>query len=133
MSQREEVSGSFTPFWPLCMIALSLTVFFGWQVTVAVRQYVDLLRLQDRQAELSVQAAQAEGKLQAVMIDLLKLAKTDSDAKAIVNKYGIKFNPAAAPQASAPSGTLLPQASPQPKTAGGNTSRPPAERPDAGE
>jgi len=96
MNPREENTTLFTPFWPLCLMAVSLTAFLGWQVTTTARQYVALLRLADQQTVLAGQAAQAEGKLKAMMMDLLELSKTDADARAIVTKYGIKFNPAPA-------------------------------------
>lgn len=93
MNPREENTTLFTPFWPMCMIALSMAIFLGWQVIGAGRQYISLLRLSDQQTVMSGQAAQAEAKLQAMMMDLLKLSKTDSDALVIINKYGIKYNP----------------------------------------
>ncbi|MEI6969976.1 MAG: hypothetical protein WCL44_00535 [bacterium] len=96
MSHREEKPSVFTPFWPLVLLSVSLALFLGWQVAMAMVQQIDLIRLQDRQAVLSSQAAQAETKLESVIFDLLSLSKTDSDAKAVVEKYGIKFNPEAA-------------------------------------
>jgi len=112
MNTREENAVVFTPFWPLCLLALSLAVFLGWQVMTAARQYIGLVRLSEQQIILAGQAVQAESKLQAVMIDLLDLAKDDADAREIVGKYGIKFNPAPTPP-----GMPLPQP------------RPPAEEP----
>lgn len=96
MNPREENTKVFSPFWPLCLLALSLAGFLGWQVTAAAQQRSALLRLADQQALLSEQAAQAAGKLQAMMMDLLELSRTDADAQSIVDKYGIKFNPAPA-------------------------------------
>ena len=93
MNQREETTTHFTPFWPLCLMAVSLAMFLGWQVFMAVRQYIALQRVADQQTLLTGQAAQAETKLQAMTMDLLELAKTDAEAKAIVAKYKIKFNP----------------------------------------
>lgn len=123
----EENTTLFTPFWPLCMMAASLAIFLGWQVTVAARQYIASLRLADQQTLLMGQAAQAESKLQAMMMDLLELSKRDPDARAIVAKYDIKFNPA---QSSAlPLPVVLPQ--PKPKEDIGATPNPPAEAPGA--
>ena len=102
MSSPEENTNLFTPFWPLCLMALSLACFMGWQVTAAARQYIGLVRLADQQTLQTGQAAQAESKLQAMMMDLLELAKTDADARAIVSKYGIKFNAAPAPASALP-------------------------------
>jgi len=110
MNTSEENTNLFTPFWPLCLMAVSLAIFLGWQVTTAARQYIALLRLADQQTLLTGQAAEAESRLQAMMMDLLKVSKTDADARAIVNKYGIKFNPAQ------PSALPLEAIQPQPKS-----------------
>ena len=110
MNQREENTIHFTPFWPLFLMALSLAAFLGWQVLNAVRQYLDLVRLADQQTLLTGQAAQAETKLQAMMMDLLELSKTDAEAKTIVTKYNIKFNPAQ--QSALPLDAALPELKP---------------------
>ncbi|MFA5044064.1 MAG: hypothetical protein WC381_02275 [Kiritimatiellia bacterium] len=114
MNPCEENTTRFTPFWPLCLMALSLAVFLGWQVTIAAQQYIGLVRLADQQTFQAGQAMQAEKKLQAMMMDLLDLSKTDAEARSIVVKYGIKFNPAKPPVP--PPETLLPQSKPTPKT-----------------
>ena len=124
MSSPEEDTTRFTPFWPLCLLALSLAAFLGWQVMAAAQQYIDSLRLADQQALLSGQAAQAEGKLQAMMMDLLELARTDAGARAIVTKYGIRFNPG--PSAQPVEAALLPSG-PKPKEGAGTEPKPRAE------
>lgn len=111
MNTREENTPLSTPFWPLCIMALSLAVFMGWQVTTAAQQYFALLRLADQQTVMTGQAAQAESQLKALMMDLLQLSKTDADARAIVSKYGIKFNPAPSlvtPSHVTPASAVLP-------------------------
>lgn len=50
------------------------------------------------------QSGEIQNKLQALILDLLLLAKTDDDAKAIVSKYGIQQNGTA----TAPAGTPAP-------------------------
>lgn len=107
MNTCEENTTRFTPFWPLCLMALSLVVFLGWQVTTAAQQYIGLVRLADQQTFQTGQAMQVEKKLQAMMMDLLDLSKTDAEARSIVAKYGIKFNPAK--PTVLPSDALLPQ------------------------
>jgi len=129
MNQREETTGRFTPFWPLCLMAASLAVFLGWQVFMAVRQYIALQRVADQQTLLTGQAAQAETKLQAMTMDLLELAKTDADAKAIVVKYKIKFNPAA--PSTLPIEAALPEL--RPKKGAGAATKLPTEASGAGE
>ena len=114
MTLGEDNAARFTPFWPMCLLALSLAVFLGWQGTVAAQQYVAALRLADQQTLLAGQAAQAEGRLQAMMMDLLELSKTDPDARGIVNKYGITFNPAPSmPPAAAAFSSPMPANAPR--------------------
>lgn len=48
------------------------------------------------------QSTEIQNKLQALILDLLLLAKTDDDAKAIVAKYNIQQNGNAAAPAGAP-------------------------------
>ena len=97
MSSEHTESPTFTPFWPLLFMGISLTLFFGWQVVQNFKQHTNTVRLTDQQALLSAQAVEAEAKLQALMMDLIKLAETDPDAEDLVKQFGIKFNPAAAP------------------------------------
>ncbi|MEI7899246.1 MAG: hypothetical protein WCK89_03270 [bacterium] len=92
MNTVESGHSTFSPFLPLCLLAVSLNIILGWQVTAGVQQYLGSLRLVDQQSVLANQAAQAESKLQGMMTDLLQLAKTDSEARAIVTKYRIKMN-----------------------------------------
>ena len=82
---------------PFFMAALSLIIFFGWQVTTIVQQRRLLGSLIDQQTVLINQAAQVEGAFKAMMTDLVALAATDADARAIVSKYRISFNSAAQP------------------------------------
>lgn len=98
MKQQGQVnSDSLTLFWPFCLVALSLAVFLGWQVSLSVRQYIGLVRVAEQQELLEVQAVQAEAKFQSMVMDLMTLAKTDMDARKIVTKYGIQFNPPPSP------------------------------------
>jgi len=130
--QEESRETVFTPFWPICMIAVSMAVFLSWQVISGARQYINLLRLADQQNALSGQAVQAESKLQAMMMDLLNLSKTDTDARTVVTKYGIKYNPAQQSSAS-PVETLLTPSKPISKKVTGAALNPPAKEPRAAE
>ena len=96
-------------------------------LAAAARQYIALLRLGDQQTTLSAQAQQAEAKLQAMMMDLLELSGTDPDARAIVAKYGIKFNPAQ------PSALPLEAVLPKPKKGAGTAPHTSVEEPSAAE
>ncbi len=92
MNMSESSNTSFSPFGPLCLMALSLIIILGWQLTVGIEQYLGSIRMIDQQAAIANQAAQTESKLQAMMTDLLLLAKTDTEAQKIIAKYNIKLN-----------------------------------------
>lgn len=93
MNSRAENTNNFTPSWPLGLLALSMALFLGWQVTTAAQQYFALQRLAEHQNILAGQAGRTESNLKDLMMDLLALSKTNAAAHAIVAKYGIKFNP----------------------------------------
>jgi hypothetical protein len=114
MTEHNENAVRFSPFWPLCIMAASVAIFLGWQVVAAGQQYIALVRLGDQQTALSGQATQAEGKLQAMVMDLLGLSKTNAAALAIVNKHGIKFTPPATPPPALPTEAVLPEVMPKP-------------------
>jgi hypothetical protein len=54
------------------------------------------------------QSAELQSKLQALVLDLLLLSKTDDDAKAIVGKYNIQQNAPAGADADAPAAAPAP-------------------------
>jgi len=107
MKMSETPTATFSPFWPLCLMALSLVIILGWQLNVGVQQYIASLRLVEQQVLIAQQAAQTESKLQSMMSDLLLLAKTDTEAQAIVAKYRIKLN-ADKPDTGVPRAPVLP-------------------------
>ena len=132
MNTHEMENPSFSPFWPVCLMGISLVVFLAWQMTAAVQQYIALLRLGDHQVVLQNQAQEAETKLKETMVDLILLAKTDPEAKAIVTKHGIKYNPNEAD--AKPVQTLKPE--PKPKAKAKEAAKPapkPAAKPSAAE
>jgi hypothetical protein len=90
-------TNQYTTFWPICLVTLSFGVLLAWQVLLAGQQYINLQRVAEQQVITTQQASQAEGKLQAIMMDLVELAKTNPEAQTIVKKYGIKINPPATP------------------------------------
>ena len=85
-------------FWPLTIVAASVTLFFIWQLTFVLHQRESMLReLGQRQAMLG-QAQKVEADLKRLVDGLAKLAQTDSDAKSLMSKYGINAPPPGAAQ-----------------------------------
>ena len=97
-----------TAFWPLALVALSLATILFWQLRIAyqVRDRETLLR--DQQVKVVDQSRRVQGQLQKFAKDLIDVSKTDAEAKAIVDKYGISVNSTAAAAGTAPA----PQATP---------------------
>ena len=98
---QSEPKGTFTPFWPLVLLAASLATVLLWNLVLASREYYQALRLRDRQVEAAAQAIATEQKLKALMMELLAMSEADRDAQAIVEKYQVRYN-AAAPGAPRP-------------------------------
>jgi hypothetical protein len=80
-------------FWPVFLPSLAFAVFMAWQVTIGVRQYLNLIRLEEQQTLLAGQAAQSENQLRALMMDVLALSETNKAAAEIMRKYNVKFTP----------------------------------------
>jgi predicted negative regulator of RcsB-dependent stress response len=79
-------------FWPLLLIGLSLVMVLGWELWVAVATQQIANQLLDQQAKVVAEAKQVQGNLEKLARGLVELAKTDDEAKAIVNKFSIKIN-----------------------------------------
>ena len=61
------------------------------------------VQLRDQQVKLVEQSRRVQGGLQKFARDLVEVAKTDEEAKAIVTKYGISVtNPSGGAPAAAP-------------------------------
>ena len=89
-------------FIPIVILAISLIVLLGWQVSESSTQRTMLENALTRGQAAVTQAQQVQGTVSKLASDLLEAAQTDDTAKAIVNKYNIKqSNPAG--DASAPS------------------------------
>jgi hypothetical protein len=125
-------------------MSLCLVIILGWQLVAGIQQYRGALQMVDQQAALAKQAAQTESKLQSMMADLLLLAKTDTEAQAIVTKYRIKMNAEKPDTVVGPRVSALPAggaasptppaggaASPTPPAGGAASPTPPARAPDA--
>ena len=99
----DEPRQRFNGFVPLVLIALSVIIIFGWEVIVAGQARRNGRQLRDQQAKLVEQSKQIQVGLEKIARDLIELAKTDDDAKALVAKYNINISspaPAASPAAS---------------------------------
>ncbi len=82
------------------MVAQTVNVF---KARTSLRDgKTQLTEAYQKRQSLVKQSADIQQKLQALVLDLLLLAKTDDDAKAIVQKYNIQQNAPAGDAAPAP-------------------------------
>ena len=84
-------------FLPVLLLALSLLLFFIFQINNVTEQRTALKTAIDRQDQVVKQSRQIQDLLKNVALDLLNAAKTDDNAKQIVTKYNIQQQPPPAP------------------------------------
>jgi len=100
-------------FIPIVLVTLSIIIAFVWQLQIISMQR-DQLQTNKQKLEDFVQntipklddqvakSKQIQAGLEKLVLDLLELAKTDSDAKAIVTKYNIQQQAPPAGAAASP-------------------------------
>ena len=104
---------TFTPFAPLLLVLIGLLVLLTWNLRGIVIQAANLETAKFQVWQATLQSAQTETKLQAMLTDLIELGSEDPAAAAIVKRYGIKQNaPLTAP---APAPAAAPAAEPKPE------------------
>jgi hypothetical protein len=92
--ETPDVEGKCSSFLPMLMLSLGFSLILLVQTMQAFQQHVALQRQIDSLASAIPQAENSQKILQAICMDLLKLqADGNADAKEIVQKNGINFNP----------------------------------------
>jgi hypothetical protein len=97
-------TGGPTAFWPFMLLALSLCAILVWQLIVANQVKEHGAQMREQQVKVVDQSRRVQAGLQKFARDLIEVAKTDEEARAIVTKYGISVTnpaPAAAPAPAA--------------------------------
>lgn len=82
-------------FLPLTLLASALLLVLSWQVFLSLQVRSNARAQFEQRKQLVEQSTKVQGGLENLVNDLLKLAETDKDAKAVVDKYGIRRNPPA--------------------------------------
>ena len=95
------------PFWVCFVVFLLLACDYGFRLMSLLNQREQLNQTQLMQTQnlgALAQARQMEGRLEALSLDLLQLAKTNTAAKQIVQEFKIQWTPGptAPPPAPAP-------------------------------
>lgn len=89
-------------FWPLLLLGVSLGIILVWNVILGTREFYAARSMNDRLGEGLRQAAQTEENVKALFMDLLTLSATDPEAKALVEKYNVRYTPPTAPAPATP-------------------------------
>lgn len=108
-SQPQPPQVTFSSFLPVVMLSIAFAFILVWMLILNVRDYAAATNLRDRLVTAQAQAVGVEEKMKALMMDLITLSEADPDAKAIIEKYQVRFNaPAGRPQTASPdtSGSL---------------------------
>ena len=95
---------AYSTFWPLTLVAISIALILLWGLRDARQLRRSNEQLRQQQAELVERSQQLQVGLEKLARELLDLAQTDEDAKALVAKYNISVSnttPAVAPPAAA--------------------------------
>jgi hypothetical protein len=84
----------YSAFAPLLITLIGLLVLLSWNLRGIAQQTANLQIAKAQLGQATLQSAQTEEKLKAMLTELLALAVTekDPDAAAIVKRYGIKQN-----------------------------------------
>ena len=91
-----DTQGRHTCFLPLLLLASGLGLILLVQTAQAFQQHVAMQRQIDQLMPIAVKADNSQKLLQALCMDILKLsADGNSDARELVQKFGINYNPPA--------------------------------------
>lgn len=83
---------SDTTFITLTMLAISLLLLLSWQLVLGIqtKQNLNAQKLQPQRIIALEESKKVQVNLEKIVVDLMKLSETDSDAKAIVDKNQIR-------------------------------------------
>jgi len=82
---------NLNPFFPIILVAISGIIFFGSELSSKWTQREKLQATLDQRSKALLQAKQQKAPLEAIARDLVELAKTDANIRALLNKYDIRF------------------------------------------
>lgn len=97
MSRAPRPDGTSPTTGPVVLLALALVIFLGWQVWAGIRQYKSASQIWNQQEAMAQQAAETKRNFQAMMIEFIELAENNDEARRIIRKYNVTFNPNKAP------------------------------------
>jgi len=89
---------SMSAFLPLMLLGVSLTLYLIFQISSIWNQQTALLTARITTEAPSLQARQKQAGLERLVMDVLQASATDSDARDLVTKYGIRMDQSVAAQ-----------------------------------
>ncbi|MDZ4789310.1 MAG: hypothetical protein SH807_10250 [Blastochloris sp.] len=92
-------TSSCTVFLSLSLLAISLLLLLSWQLVISVQTKQNLQTQVDQpqRKQAMEESKKVQINLEKIVIDLMALSETDSDAKEIVAKHQIKRTKPATP------------------------------------
>jgi hypothetical protein len=94
---NQETEKSYSAFLPVLLVALSFVILLGRDLSLTRQQKGALKQMHEQQTVNVEKSRQAQAAFEKLMRDLIRLAQTDQDARAVVTKYNINFTPAQQP------------------------------------
>jgi len=90
---NDQLEPSKNAFLPIVLIAVSLLIVWGRDLTIVRQQKTAIKQVIEQQVVPALaQSREAGAKFEKMVRELLQLAQTDDEARAIVVKYGISVN-----------------------------------------
>jgi hypothetical protein len=86
-------SPGFSTFLPVAMLAISILIYVGWNLSAVVNVRSEGQRLEKQLKQQRLQAESAEINLQLIVGDLVALAQTNATAGALIEQLGITVAP----------------------------------------
>ncbi|MEI6352006.1 MAG: hypothetical protein WCP06_12980 [Verrucomicrobiota bacterium] len=105
---------SMSAFLPLTLLAASLIVVLGWQVSTSSNQRGLLQQGIENRAPVLQQARQTQAGLQKLVIDLIEASKDDNEAISVIAKYNVQIGGKPVVTAGSPPPAASPSATPKP-------------------
>ena len=98
----EESVESMSAFLPLTLVAASLIVVLGWQVSTSSSQRSQLQQGIESRTPVLQQARQTQDGVQKLIVDFIEAAKDDKEAIAVIAKYNVQIGGKPVVTASSP-------------------------------
>ena len=90
-------------FVPLVLVALSFIIILTWELVTGNQARANGRQLREQQSRLVEQSKQIQSGLEKLARDLINVANSDNDAKALVAKYQINISNPTPTGSAAPS------------------------------